>query len=202
MPQDTDCHILGRKSAKTYTKVMVALGGNVAGVKGDPKSTIQAALNALGDSPLRVEKSSRLYESPCFPAGAGPDYVNAASLLSTDVNPQDVLDILHGIEADFGRLREQRWGQRSLDLDLIAYGDAILPDLAGYQHWRDLPQERQKTDAPDQLILPHPRLHERAFVLIPLAEIAPDWVHPVLGRTVAEMAAALPDAEKSALKPL
>ena len=181
---------------------MVALGGNQNSPAGDPKSTIQAALNALGDSPLRVEKTSRLYESPCFPAGAGPDYVNAASLLSAEVNPQDVLDILHAIEADFGRLRQQRWGQRSLDLDLIAYGDAVLPDLAGYQRWYDLPLERQKTDAPDQLILPHPRLQDRAFVLIPLAEIAPDWVHPVLGRSVAEMADALPEADKSALRPL
>ena len=181
---------------------MVAVGGNVASAIGDPKSTIQAALNALADSPLTVEKTSRLYESPCFPAGAGPDYVNAASLLSADVNPRDVLDILHQIEADFGRLRVQRWGQRCLDLDLIAFGDAVLPDLATYHRWRDLPLDRQKTEAPDQLILPHPRMHERAFVLIPLAEIAPDWMHPVLGQTVAELAAALPDADKSALTPL
>ena len=181
---------------------MVGLGANVASALGDPKSTIQAALKVLADSPLTVEKTSRLYESPCFPAGAGPDYCNAASLLSTDVNPGDVLDILHQIEADFGRLRVQRWGQRCLDLDLIGFGESVQPDLATYQHWHDLPLEQQKTLAPDQLILPHPRMHERAFVLLPLAEIAPDWMHPVLGRTVAEMADALPDADKSALTPL
>jgi 2-amino-4-hydroxy-6-hydroxymethyldihydropteridine diphosphokinase len=78
----------------------------------------------------------------------------------------------------------------------------VLPDAATYQRWRDLPMAQQRSEAPDQLILPHPRLHERAFVLVPLCDVAPDWVHPVSGLSVAEMCAALPQGESAAVVPL
>lgn len=90
-----------------------------------------------------------------------------------------------------GRERGTRWGQRTLDLDLLAMGDLVLPDAQVYAHWRDLPLEDQARRAPEQLILPHPRLQDRAFVLVPLSDVAPDWRHPVLGRTVLEMRDAL-----------
>ena len=113
-----------------------------------------------------------------------------------------MLDRLHRIEAEFGRERVQRWGQRTLDLDLLACGDAMLPDDATHALWRDLAPEQRLIRAPDELILPHPRLHERAFVLVPLADIAPDWRHPALGLTVAEMLARLPQAERDAVRPI
>jgi 2-amino-4-hydroxy-6-hydroxymethyldihydropteridine diphosphokinase len=113
-----------------------------------------------------------------------------------------MLALLHRVEAVFGRRREMRWGGRTLDLDLIAMGARILPDRAGFEAWRSLTPEAQQSHAPDRLILPHPRLHERAFVLVPLAEVAPDWVHPVLGCSVREMLAALPEAARDTVEPL
>jgi 2-amino-4-hydroxy-6-hydroxymethyldihydropteridine diphosphokinase len=89
-----------------------------------------------------------------------------------------------------------------VDLDLLAFGDAILPDAVTHGHWASLPLAAQKAKTPDRLVLPHPRLQDRAFVLVPLADIAPDWRHPVFGRTVADMVAALPAGDRGAVRPL
>lgn len=145
---------------------------------------------------------SRLFSTPCFPVGAGPDYVNAAALIETELTPEGLLRRMHEVEAMFGRQRVQRWGQRTLDLDLLAYGDLVLPDGATQDHWRVLALDQQTKDAPQQLILPHPRLQDRAFVLVPLAEIAPDWRHPRLGLTVRQMLSRLEMAEIDAVRPL
>ena len=115
---------------------------------------------------------------------------------------QGVLDRLHHIEGKHARARRERWGQRTLDLDLLAFGDCVVPDRATVAHWLALPEERKIAVTPDGLILPHPRLHERAFVLVPLADVASDWVHPVLGQTVADMLAAIPQAERVAIRPM
>jgi 2-amino-4-hydroxy-6-hydroxymethyldihydropteridine diphosphokinase len=129
--------------------------------------------------------------------------VNAAAVLDTGGRAADaVLAILHAVEARHGRERRQRWGMRTLDLDLLALGDAVLPDAATHEDWRRLPVDRQVGVAPDRLILPHPRLQDRAFVLVPLADVAPAWRHPTLGRTVAEMLAALPEADRAAVRPV
>ena len=172
-------------------KALIALGGNVASLAGPPEKTLLAALQALATDSVRISNVSRLFETPCFPVGAGADYINAAAILSTSLSPTGVLAHLHQIEALFGRERRQRWASRTLDLDLLAYDDMVWPDPATYKGWRDLSPPDQKLRAPDQLILPHPRMHERGFVLVPLADVAPDWCHPVLGLTVVEMLATL-----------
>lgn len=181
---------------------LVALGGNIGTEAGPPDETLRRAVADIARDLGRITGKSRLYRTPCFPAGAGPDYVNAALALETVLSPADLLAGLHRIEAAHGRARLQRWGNRTLDLDLLALGDLVLPDAATYDHWRDLPPEEQRLRAPDDLILPHPRLHERGFVLVPLADVAPDWHHPVLGATVADLLAALDPAQTAEVVPL
>lgn len=149
-----------------------------------------------------LRRVSRFFRTPCFPAGAGPDYVNAAIEVQTDLPPQTLLARLHDVEARFARVRDQRWGMRTLDLDLIATGGQVLPDAAGFARWQRLALEAQMQQAPGQLILPHPRLQDRSFVLVPLADIAPDWHHPVLQKTVVEMLADLPAEQVAEVVPL
>lgn len=100
-----------------------------------------------------------------------------------------------------GRQRDgSRWGARGIDIDLLAMGDQVAPNAAVQDEWRGLAPDRQQATAPDRLILPHPRMQDRAFVLVPLADVAPQWRHPRTGASVAEMLAALPAAERDALR--
>ena len=184
------------------TSLFCALGGNISSASGETPETLTKALNALEKLGFSLRATSRFWRSPAFPEGAGPDFVNACCELQTTLDQNATLAAFHQVEAQFGRERRLRWGARSLDLDLIAYGDRVSPDVEVFTHWRDLPLSVQKTTAPRELILPHPRLQDRAFVLIPLAEIAPLWRHPVSGRTVREMLDALPEAQKAAIRPV
>ncbi len=172
---------------------LIALGSNLGSFAGKPDVTLTGAITAMRARGITLRRLGRYFATPCFPAGAGPDYVNACAAVTFDGSAQDLLTQLHAIEADMGRERKQRWGSRSLDLDLLAQGDRVLPDPETFDDWLKLSLARQAQSTPDQLILPHPRLQERAFVLVPLMDVAPDWRHPVLGKTTAELCAALPE---------
>jgi len=149
-------------------QAFVGLGSNV----GDRAATLAAAVEALARAPgIRIRSVSAFRETD--PVGGPPQgrFLNAAAELETDLSPHALLAVLLDVEQQFGRVRAVRWGPRTLDLDLLLYDDLVLDD----------------TD----LRVPHPLMHEREFVLEPLAEIAPQAVHPALRATAAELLARL-----------
>jgi len=173
------------------------MGANATSPLGSPIETLRFALTRLASKLESSPIASGFYRTPAFPRGRDPDFVNLAAAFETNVQPIGVLESLHEIEEAAGRVRGVRWGARTLDLDLLAYGNQVLPSHDAFTHWANLPLDAQMKSAPEQLILPHPRLQDRSFVLVPLAEIAPDWVHPVLGKSVVDMRDARPADERA-----
>ena len=150
--------------------VLIALGSNLAGGFESSKALLGEALGAFAGAGLRVLRVSSWWRSTAWPDPTQPDYLNGAAMVETLLAPRDALTALQALEVAFGRVRGARNAPRTLDLDLIAHGRAIL-------------------DQPG-LVLPHPRAAERRFVMGPVAEIAPGWRHPTLGRAASDLAAA------------
>lgn len=191
----------GDELDQKYSLALICVGSNVTSIWGNPRETIEECAAQLAVVFETEVESSPIFRTPAFPAGAGPDFANAAFVFRTARSGDDVLTKLHEIEARAERKRQERWGARTLDLDLIGLGDVIAPDIETWTNWAELSLEKQKQLAPEQLILPHPRVHERAFALIPLMHVAKDWMHPVLKRSVSELTAALPQALKDEVIP-
>ena len=150
--------------------VIVALGSNLSGDFPSSEALLETALARLDQAGLPVLRRSRWWRSAAWPDPSGPEYRNGVAIVEAPPEPRSVLDTLFSIEAEFNRKRAVRNAPRTLDLDLIAHGRTIL-DV-------------------ESLRLPHPRAHERLFVMGPLAEIAPEWRHPVLGLDARVLAAA------------
>lgn len=181
---------------------LVAVGGNLTNDIGDVKAIVSRSVVELSRKGAVIRAVSRFFSTPAFPRGSGPDFINLAVCAAWACSPEDALALLHDIETDLGRVRTQRWGPRTIDLDLIAAGDAVRPDADIQRAWAALPAGEQLSQAPDDLVLPHPRMQDRAFVLVPLRDIAPDWRHPLTGLTVDQMAAALDPSEIAEIKPI
>lgn len=155
--------------------ILIALGGNLASKAGPPAQTLKRALARLEQLGVKILSVSSFYETPAWPQPSDPPFVNAVAIVKTTLQPVELLDLLHGVETEFGRMRSAPNAPRTLDLDLIDHDGTVM---TGGAH------------------LPHPRLTERSFVLAPLAEVAPGWRHPVSGRGARELLAELPDAAK------
>jgi 2-amino-4-hydroxy-6-hydroxymethyldihydropteridine diphosphokinase len=150
-------------TTRSSQRSAIALGSNL----GDSLKILADALKLLAETPgISVQECSSWYQTTAV-GPPQPDYINGCALLDVRLTPQELLQILLGIEAQLGRIRRERWGPRTLDLDLLLFDDVIL-------------------DQPN-LQLPHPRMHERAFVLVPLAEIAPNWIEPISGKSIAQL---------------
>ena len=182
--------------------LLLAFGSNLTSTFGSPADNVQKALDKITQLGASIAAVSRFYATPAFPPGSGADFVNAAACVSSKWTVEEALAHCHQIEADLGRERAERWGARTLDIDLIGYEDVVLPDAQTHRRWQGLNLQEQLSEAPDEIILPHPRVQERAFVLVPLADVAPDWVHPLLGKSVREMLAALDPSDVAEVKPL
>jgi len=182
------------------SRALVALGANLPHDGQPPEVAVAAAITVLAEQTGQTVQASRLYRTPAFPPGAGPEFVNAAVALDWEGTPETLLALLHEIEASFGRTREARWEARLMDLDLIALADSVMPDVQTQSCWAALPSDRAAVEIPQQLILPHPRLADRSFVLVPLADVAPDWRHPVTGRSVMQMLGDRPPEERAAIR--
>ncbi len=167
-----------------------------------PKETVLNAMDFVCDTSVLEVARSRLYATPAFPDPSGPRYVNACMSVETELSPKALLKHVHKIEDRLGRVRNQRWGARVIDIDLLALGMIVCPDVQTHQKWAGLSQTEQVARTPDHLILPHPRIADRSFVLVPLMEVAPIWRHPVTGLTAEDMLKMRPDAEIAAIEPL
>jgi 2-amino-4-hydroxy-6-hydroxymethyldihydropteridine diphosphokinase len=159
--------------------IYIALGGNLPSAGRTPRETLAAALETLSAAGVQVRARSSDWSSPAWPDPSEPAYVNAVAQVATELPPRELLDLLHRVEAEFGRQRSVRNAPRPLDLDLIDYAGRVESASGGPE-------------------LPHPRACGRAFVLLPLAEIAPDWTDPVSGCSISQLVAALPKADRDA----
>lgn len=156
--------------------ILIGVGSNILGPQGaTPRQNCHNALKLLEGSGVAISRRSRWYRSSPVPPSDQPWFINGVvAVEAAGLEPEPLLELLHQIELEFGRRRSQPNAPRPLDLDILDFDGRITsPDAS--------------------VVLPHPRMHQRAFVLMPLSEIAPEWRHPVIGDTVSELIAALPD---------
>ena len=158
--------------------IFVGIGANLPSSFGSPRATCERVVELLIESGIDVFARSRWYETAPVPMSDQPWYVNGVAALKTDEKPANLLQLLHDIEARFGRVRRARNEARVLDLDLLAYHDLV-------------------NSGPEAPILPHPRLHQRAFVLLPLAELAANWRHPATGDSISDLIARLDPGQET-----
>lgn len=160
-------------------KTLVSLGANYPGPWGKSADTVARALREIEAVNIAVRAVSPLYETAAVGRARQPAYVNAVALIDTSLPPEALLRVLKGIERRSGRRGGRPWGPRTLDIDIIDYKGLV-------KHWHaGRPDFSRAGRRP--LVLPHPLMHQRPFVLKPLLDIAPDWRHPVLQRSARQL---------------
>lgn len=152
--------------------IYIALGANLPSRFGTPSETLAKACAVLSDRGLRILDQSRIWLTAPVPVSDQPWYHNSVISVETDLSPRDLLNLLLSVEHEFGRVRIMQNEARVLDLDIISYDDLIVSE--------------------DSLIIPHPRMHQRGFVLYPLRDITNNWVHPLLNHSIDDLVANLP----------
>lgn len=170
-------------SNHAHGRIYIALGANQSYGRVSPLENLNRALSALESAGVAVVKTSRPWRTPAWPDPSDPPFLNAAAELHADHDPAALMALLHTIEAEQGRVRTVRNAPRTLDLDLIDYRGRVQPG----------------DDC--EPVLPHPRAHGRAFVLLPLREVAPYWIHPASGAPIQALIAATPLADRAACRP-
>ena len=150
------------------TEVVLSLGGN----KGDREKLLFRAIELLNNH-FQLLKVSKIYQTAAWGGKAKGDFLNQLALISTGLDPEEVLEIIQEIEQDLGRTRDEHWGDRTMDIDILYFGNKVI-NL-------------------DRLKIPHPFIAERKFILVPLAEYLPDKIHPVAGKNSIEMLAECKD---------
>lgn len=144
------------------TEVILSLGGN----KGDREKLLFRTIESLNDH-FQLQKVSKIYETSAWGGVAKGDFLNQLAVISTELKPEEVLDIIQEIETDLGRTREEPWGDRTMDIDILYFGEMEINS--------------------DRLKIPHPFIAERKFILVPLSEFLPKKIHPISGKNSLEM---------------
>jgi len=158
--------------------ILIGLGSNLTTQEYvSSKDVLEAAFEAFSKYNISILKRSKFYETEPIPKSDQPWFINAVVSVKTGHNALDLLNILHEIEQHMGRVRRDKWEARVIDLDLLCYDDEIYPSPAEWQI-------ASKNPLQDKPVIPHARLHERNFVLIPIIDISSDWIHPVLNKNV------------------
>ena len=168
-------------------KYYIALGSNLETENMNRLEILNKALEYFPMFSISLVKVSSFWESKSYPNNNQPNFINAVSEVQSILNPYQTLCTLKKIEIILGRKVNCRWGSRVLDLDILAAGSLILPNLRIFNRWLKMPLQHQIQNQPNQLILPHPRIQDRLFVLKPLSEIDPSWIHPVLNKKPYEL---------------
>lgn len=178
---------------------VISIGSNLPSRFGSVLQTVLEAVRRLGDmGGLTLLKQSPIYRTKPWPEGSDqPDYANMAILVEVQLDAQMLLEAMQKIENAMGRSRNERWGARVIDLDLLAYEDIILPNIA---LWHQVADNEDPAAFIEEATVPHPRLHKRPFAMIPFADVYPDWIHPVLHLTATKITEALNEGKKQPLE--
>ncbi len=175
---------------------VVVLGSNLCSKFGNSVDTLKNSVDEIRSEPvIKSLLESNWYVSLSFGDKTEPKYVNVGIRFSTSLKPKELLNFTSVLEKKYGRRRRRRWEPRTCDIDILLCDQLILPSRSSYEKWLKLDLSDQKRLAPNDLILPHPRMQERTFFLNPLNDLQPDWIHPFLKRKAKEMLDSLPPNE-------